>query len=160
MSQRLLESGPRNWFADWPIEAGPRHAACVYTVWDHTGGFIYVGMAGRGMSGADIANHRTEGGRPRGLWERLNSHASGRRSGDQFCVYVADRLVLPNLDADQVEAIATGDLTFDSLVRSYIRSNLAFRFCETADGTEALQVEREIQRGPNPFGSPLLNPSS
>jgi hypothetical protein len=30
----------------------------------------------------------------KGLWTRLNAHASGRRSGDQFCVYIGDRQVV------------------------------------------------------------------
>jgi hypothetical protein len=32
-----------------------------------------------------------------------------RRSGDQFCVYVADRLVLPTLSQDDIMAIAGKD---------------------------------------------------
>jgi hypothetical protein len=43
---------------------------------------------------------------------RLASHASGRRSGDQFCVYVADRLVMPELTSDGLEAIAAGGRMF------------------------------------------------
>ena len=31
------------------------------------------------------------------LWTRLGSHASGRRSGDQFNVYICDRFVVPAL---------------------------------------------------------------
>jgi hypothetical protein len=63
---------------------------------------------------------------------------------------VSDRVV--------ITAIAAGDLTFDSLVRTYIRTDLGFRFIGTTDGTETLQVEREIQPGPEPFGPPLPNP--
>jgi hypothetical protein len=43
-----------------------------------------------------------------GIYTRLQSHASGRRSGDQFSVYVADRLVLPTLSHDDINAIALG----------------------------------------------------
>jgi hypothetical protein len=35
-------------------------------------------------------------------------HASGRRSGDRFCVYVADRLVLPTLSQEDITAIGSG----------------------------------------------------
>lgn len=35
-----------------------------------------------------VASQGTEGNGKAGPWGRLNSHASGRRSGDQLCVYV------------------------------------------------------------------------
>ena len=37
----------------------------------------------------------------KGLWTRLNSHAIGRSSGDQFCVYACDRFVVPHLSDHQ-----------------------------------------------------------
>ncbi len=66
----------------------PLHGAGVYTIWHEDGRFIYVGMSGRGIT-KDTATRNT----PFGIYIRLRSHASGRRSGDQFCVYVAGRLV-------------------------------------------------------------------
>jgi len=42
---------------------------------------------------------------PSTLYTRLRSHASGRRSGDQFCIYVADRFVLPTLSQEDIMAI-------------------------------------------------------
>jgi hypothetical protein len=83
-----LEHGQLHWFAEWPAAAVPRSGALVYTVWDRSGQLVYVGMAGRG---------ETTAARGPGPFGRLNSHASGRRSGDQFCVYVCDRLVLPTV---------------------------------------------------------------
>jgi hypothetical protein len=73
-------------FSDWLNSAVPTFGAGVYTIWHKDGRFIYVGMSGRGIT-ADT-NHRNT---PQGIYTRLQSHASGRRSGDQFCVYVADR---------------------------------------------------------------------
>jgi hypothetical protein len=61
----------------------PGSGAGVYTIWDDEGGLVYAGIAGRNPAG-------------KGLASRLRSHASGRRSGDQFCVYVADHYVHPN----------------------------------------------------------------
>jgi hypothetical protein len=58
------------------------------TIWHKDGRLIYVGMPGRG-----IAAETTRRNTPQGLYTRLQSHASGRRSGAQLCVYVADRLV-------------------------------------------------------------------
>lgn len=49
--------------------------------------------------------------------------ATGRRSGDQFCVYV-DRLVLPALTPDDIEAIGLGRHQIDAFVRRYIHENL------------------------------------
>lgn len=120
---------------------------------------IYVGMSGQGGGASeDAVAQAVERGRPWGLWTRLNSHASGRRSGDQFCVYVGDRLVLPTLTSSDIQNVANGSLSFDSLVRSYIRDNLEFRFAVTTSGQDALAAERAIKSGA--LGSlPFLNPS-
>jgi hypothetical protein len=88
-----LASGPLYWFHNWPNEAVPQFGAGVYTIWHRDGRFIYVGMSGRNIT-TDTAPRN----RPHGLHTRLNSHFSGRRSGDQFCVYVADYLVLGSLN--------------------------------------------------------------
>ena len=84
-----LSRGPAYLFADWPNLAVSTFGAGVYTIWHNDGRFIYVGMSGRGIT-AETSRRNT----PQGIYTRLQSHASGRRSGDQFCVYVADRLVL------------------------------------------------------------------
>lgn len=65
-----LVEGPVYLSRDWPNPAVPKVAAGVYTIWQGSE-LIYAG-----------------------LYSRLSSHWAGRRSGDQFCVYVADRLVL------------------------------------------------------------------
>jgi hypothetical protein len=89
-----VETGPLHRFRDWPNDLVPKRAAGVYTVWE-SDRLLYVGMSGRAMTAEDL--EVSEGGRvvAKGLWTRLNSHASGRRSGDQFCVYVGDRFVVP-----------------------------------------------------------------
>jgi hypothetical protein len=120
----------------------------VYTIWNRAGHFIYVGMAGRGD---------TSTSRGFGPFGRLNSHASGRRSGDQFCVYICDRLVLPAI-RDRIDEIAAGTFSLDAAPRQYVRAELGFRMVEVTDGREALQVERLVQRGAFSVGQPLLNP--
>jgi hypothetical protein len=87
-----LSRGVARPFADWPDPIVPVFGAGVYTIWDKAGRFIYVGMSGRGITAETVRRNS-----PLGIYTRLHSHASGRRSGDQFCVYVADRLVLPTL---------------------------------------------------------------
>lgn len=142
----VLADGPLYRFADWPNPHVPPATAGVYTIWEGPA-FVYVGMAGRGPAPSVRG----------GLASRLGSHASGGRSGDRFCVYVADRLVMPTLDRATVEGIARGELSFDALVRAYIREHLAYRFAVTADGTSALTLERQIMRGAWLHGRPLLN---
>ncbi len=80
----------------------------------------------------------------RGLAGRLDAHASGRRSGDQFCIYVFDRLVLPKMTTQQVREAAAGDLSLDELVRSYIRTQLSYRFMLLPSGREARDAELQI----------------
>jgi hypothetical protein len=118
----------------------------LYTIWERQR-FLYVGMAGRGV------NTRA------GLYGRLNSHASGRRSGDQFCIYVCDRLILPQLSRDQLADVGEGRLFLDSMTRAYVSERLGFRFTTTDDGRGASAVEREIKRGGlMELGKPALNP--
>lgn len=109
-----LVEGPLHRFADSATLTAviPGSGAGVYTIWDDAGGLVYVGIAGRNPAG-------------KGLASRLRSHASGRRSGDQFCVYVADHYVLPELTREQIEAIRDSRLSMDMLVRDKIHAAFA-----------------------------------
>jgi hypothetical protein len=140
-------------FSDWPNSTVPTFAAGVYTIWHKDRRFIYVGMSGRGIT-ADTVHRNT----PQGIYTRLQSHASGRRSGDQFCVYVADRLVLPALSQDDIGAIASGRHQMDAFMRRYIHENLGYRFVLVADGSVAYAIEKAIKRSEWEHGRPLLNP--
>jgi hypothetical protein len=117
----------------------------VYTIWDDVGELIYVGVAGRNPEG-------------KGLASRLRSHASGRRSGDQFCVYVADHYVMPDLDRRQVENIRDGRLSMDGLIRERIRTSFVFRFIAVEGYATALGIEQAVKAG-ELAGPPRLNPS-
>ena len=72
-------------FSDWPNPDIPAVAAGVYAIWKG-GELIYCGMSGREIDTKAKASPKRYG-----LITRLNSHASGRLAGDQFCVYVANR---------------------------------------------------------------------
>ena len=124
----------------------------VYTIW-HNSDFIYVGIAGRGL---DLT---IEHKRSRGLRDRLDSHWRGRRSGDQFAVYVCDRLVLPQLTTQQITEIGAGELSLDALTRVYIHQNLSYRFAVVPGFAEALAIEVSFARGETPIGKPFLNPN-
>jgi hypothetical protein len=151
-----LTTGPRYRFADWPNPEVPAVAAGVYTVWDEDGTYLYVGMSGRGLTEQHLA--AKDGSRATGLRTRLASHASGRRSGDQFCVYVADRLVLPILTPSDIEGIAAGTQSFDALVRGYIKSHLGYRFVIVPSGRAALDLEHVAAARGLDGSLPLLNP--
>ena len=93
-----------------------------------------------------------------GLTTRLASHASGRLSGDQFCVYMANRLVIPNLRPDQLAQFAAGQLTLDTLTRQYIHERLEYQFACVETSAEAFALERQSRSG-SVFGvKPFLNP--
>jgi hypothetical protein len=114
-------------------------------------------MSGLAMTAADLEVSRTGRVVAKGLWTRLNAHASGRRSGDQFCVYVCDpSWSRPSPPPKQ--QLAAGGLSLDDLTRSFIRDRLAYRFVVTADGAEAGRVEAEVRRGALSVGRPYLNP--
>jgi hypothetical protein len=86
-----LRSGPEYRFADWPNPEVPNWRAGVYRV-SARELLVYVGMADRGPhDGSHQSEKALASTKARGLGDRLNSHASGRRSGDQFCV-VTSRL--------------------------------------------------------------------
>jgi hypothetical protein len=142
----ILE-GPLHEFAGFSPADLPSRGAGIYTIRDRDGSLVYVGVAGRNPDGA-------------GLARRLRSHASGRRSGDQFCIYVADHYVLPELSARQVRAVASMQLSMDSLVREKVRGSCSFRVASASDYSAALAVESWVKAENAPSGPPLLNPSS
>ena len=104
-----LVTGPAFRLADWPNDQVPRRAAGVYTIWRQEE-FIYVGMSGRGAKAEDFVAARGQDDQAKWLWTRLGSHASGRRSGDQFNVYICDRFVVPALTPRQQRDIGQGKL--------------------------------------------------
>jgi hypothetical protein len=152
-----LEAGPLHRFQDWPNDQVPKRAAGVYTVWDGDR-LLYVGMSGRAMTAEDLEVSPNGRVVAKGLWTRLNAHVSGRRSGDQFCVYVCDRFVVPALTPSQQQQLAAGGLSLDDVTRTFIRERLAYRFVVTADGAEAARLEAEVRRGALSVGRPYLNP--
>jgi hypothetical protein len=81
------------------------------------------------------------------IYTRLRSHASGRRSGDQFCVYVADRLVLPTLSQSEIASIAAGEHQMDAFIRRFIHEHLSYRFVVVPDGAAAFAAEASIKTG-------------
>ena len=143
-----LEDGPQFEFRDWHETPIPRGPVGVYTVW-YGSQFLYVGMSWREPSGTS-----------KGLWGRMNSHASGRRSGDQFCVYICDRYVIPTLSPLQLSQVGSGHLRLDETTRRFIRENLTYRYLLSESGVSARKLESHVRSHGLPIsGHPLLNPA-
>lgn len=139
--------------ADWPNAEVPAVAAGVYVVWEGDK-LIYCGMSGRQYEKA-ITDSRTK----YGLLTRLASHASGRLSGDQFCVYVANRLVIPSLVPDQLVQFGTGELRLDSLTKTYIYEKFEYQFAVVPTSKDAYALEAQCRAGAVFGVKPLLNPA-
>lgn len=139
-------------FGTWDPSAVPNNRAGVYSIFLGPE-LIYVGMSGKGMG-----THEDSAEVPkkfRGMRERLNSHASGRRSGDQFCVYISDRYVVPGLTAEQLSGLAAGTVLLDRLTRNFIRTNLGYSYVLTEDGASASLLESSMRRDLRPTLNPL-----
>ena len=149
-----LSHGALHPFSSWPNPSVPTFGAGVYSIWHSDGRFIYVSMSGRGIAATTPRRNK-----PQGIYTRLHSHAMGRRSGDQFCVYIADRFVLPTLSKEDITAIATGRHQMDAFVRRYIHENLSYRFVMLPDAARAFAVEAKLKSGEWAYGRPLLNPA-
>jgi hypothetical protein len=144
-----LEHGPLRRFEDFKTyDDLPRDGAAIYTIWDDEGALVYVGISGRSPTSK------------RGPWGRMRSHWNGRRSGDQFCVYVADHYVLPELTREQIEAIAAPEPTLfmDDLVAKFVRERFTFRLAVAPSYAIASVVEGTIKGGGLSVGPPRLNP--
>lgn len=113
-------------------------------------------MSGRGASEA-TARTKAASSDAWALRQRLKSHRSGRRSGDQFCVYVGDRLVLPRLTRELIEKITNGSVSFESLIREFIEAELPAAWSTALDGAAALDLEVMARIGIANFGLPALN---
>jgi hypothetical protein len=95
-----------------------------------------------------------------GLRSRLLAHTSGRRSGDQFCVYVCDRLVIPKLTPAQQADIESGTASLDRMTKAFIHAELAFRYVIVNTPAEARALEGASRSvGLGTAGKPLLNPA-
>lgn len=82
-----------------------------------------------------------------GLLSRLSAHASGQRSGNRFCIYVCDRLVLQGLTPRELDEVAAGRLSLDGRTRDLIREELGFRFVSVPDSRAALDLEKAVEEG-------------
>jgi hypothetical protein len=142
-------------FSDWPNREIPDVCAGVYTICDRNGEFLYVGMAGAGLSDEVIKKKRATGKRS-GLADRLNSHASGYRSGDRFNIYIGDLYVLKTLSPDTIERISLGTTSFDGFIKTFIRDELSYRYV-VVPNTAVRELELHIQTNGINGELPVIN---
>ena len=140
-------------FADDCKNHIPEYGSLVYTVWNPAEEFIYVGIGGTGQKPDTPLEDRN----PR---SRISQHSQGRRSGDQFCIYVHDFFVLPQLIASGEYEPERGYL--DRLTKEYIHEHLRYRFkvFQTEDSVQIVRhLETALKKGAFGFPPPFLNGS-
>ena len=125
-------------FVDWPNKEVPKGKPGVYLIYQE-GRWIYIGMSFKNLQG------------------RLSQHASGRRSGDQFCVYVGDRLVMSKLSIDQMKGVFSGEFSLDDAIKEFVRSKLSYRYLLVVDDPTARALERHGLEKAKGQGVELLN---
>ena len=126
-------------FSDDPRKHIPKNGSIIYSVWDVNEQFIYIGISGLQKSLEK-----------RNPLSRMISHASGVRSGDQFCVYIHDFFVIPNLIKEKDYKPERGYL--DKLTKTYIHVNLSYRFI----GFEGDDSDMFVRRSENQIKSGVL----
>ena len=137
-------------FSDWPNKDIPSVAAGIYVIWNGDELFYC------GMSGHEIEKNQHK--KKYGLVTSLNRHAIGRLSGDQFCVCVANRLVIPTLTQGDLPLFANGQLKLDTLTKQYIHEHLEYQYVLVDSSAEAYSVETEARSGKLFGQKPMLNP--
>ena len=140
-------------FSDWPNADIPLITAGLYVIWEGQQ-LVYCGMSGREIEKYKHSNSKKK----YGLINRLNSHASGRLSGDQFCVYVANRVVIPSLDPKALKQFRDGTMNLDKLTKKYVHEYLEYQYALVNSSSEAFAIEKLCRDG-TVFGvKPYLNP--
>ena len=140
-------------FKNWPNPNIPQVAAGVYVIWQGEE-LLYAGMSGR-----EIEKAVKDGKKKYGLVTRLASHASGRLSGDQFCVYVANRIVIPELKQSQLNKLRDGTVTLDQITKKFIRTKLEYQYLLVDRSQDAFDLENHCRSGAIFQMKPTLNPN-
>jgi len=137
-------------FQDNPNDHIPKFGSIIYTIWNNADEWIYVGIGGLGQSPSTPLHKRNP-------VSRIQQHKSGRRSGDQFCIYVHDCFVVPKLDNTKYKFVKGA---LDHQTKNYIQENLFYRFV-VIQNEESIQlvrkIESQLKNGLEGFGKPLLN---
>ena len=65
---------------------------------------------------------------------------------DQFCVYVANQIILPALTQEQLAQFRDGDINLDMLPKKYIHG-LDYQFCIADSSKKAFSLEDAYKPG-------------
>ena len=128
----------------------PSWGSIIYTVFLDKTEYIYVGIGG--LSGKSVTERN-----PR---SRIIQHSQGRRSGDQFCIYIQDFFVIPQLIGKDYTP-KKGYI--DMLTKEFIQKRLSYRYLVVqSDDSDKIvrRLERELQNNVHGFGVPKLNGTS
>ena len=134
-------------FSTTDINHIAEYGSILYTVFLDRSEFIYVGIGGTMGKTVKDRNPRS----------RIKQHAQGWRSGDQFCIYIQDFYMIPEL----VKTNYTPKKGYlDQLTREFIQSRLTYRYLviQAEDSNKVVrQLERELQSNKYGHGVPTLN---
>ena len=139
-------------FKNWPQKNFPTVAAGIYLIWDAQT-LLYVSTAGKDLEKA-LKSEKNKFG----LITRLNSHASGRAAGDQFCTLLSNRIVIPSLKSSQLNKFREGSITLDQMTKKYIRTNVEYQYLLVENFQDAIDLEDYCRRGIIFGTKPVLNP--
>ena len=139
-------------FKNWPQKNFPALAAGIYLIWDGQT-LLYVSTAGKDLEKA-LRSEKNKFG----LITRLNSHASGRAAGDQFCTLLSNRIVIPSLKSSQLNKFREGSITLDQMTKKYIQTNVEYQYLLVENFQDAIDLEDYCRRGIIFGTKPLLNP--
>ena len=138
---------PLKQFTTGNVRGIPSWGSIIYTVFLDSYEYIYVGIGGLAGKTAQDRNPRS----------RIMQHTQGRRSGYQFCIYIQDFYVIPELIGSKYTP-QKGYL--DQLTKQFIQSRLTYRYLvfQSDDSDQVVRrLERKLQRDEHGYGVPLLN---
>ena len=147
LSSLFSAATPLRAFSTSNIAEVPAFGSIIYTVFLDGTDYIYVGIGG--LAGATVQDRN-----PR---SRIIQHAQGRRSGDQFCIYIQDFYVIPSIINTQYTP-KKGYI--DMLTKEFIQKRLSYRYLVVqSDDSDKIvrRLERELQSNEHGFGVPKLN---
>lgn len=142
MDMNNLRNLEKHKFSDWDSKKSniPENVAGIYTIWFEEI-FIYAGMADKNLRG------------------RLNSHASGRRGGDQFCCYICDRYIVPDLNNEERDKLRNGNKELlNKKNHHFIHKNLSYQYQTISEDGIVRIMEDSLRKGETDIGKPLINP--
>ena len=147
VSSLFSPNQPLRQFSTGNVTDIPSWGSIIYTVFLDQSEYIYVGIGG-------LAGNTVKDRNPR---SRILQHSQGRRNGDQFCIYIQDFYVIPELIGSKYTP-KKGYL--DQLTKDFMQSRLSYTYLvvQTEDSDQVVRrLERELQRDQYGYGVPLLN---